>query len=342
MSSQDPFRSRQSKPSREMGDAPGIGRVSKFRTGSGGRPSKVTAVDSIDRKLNMVSGLGVFLLLCGLIVVALAAWVFISSRKNQEAAKKIENLQMPAVVTENAPTRDTVAIPSAIELEAIVDKFLKARSEEEAASLIRKSDQTMPVILEKLAGLEAKDGKLQSLKTLDNVSSQALRQQSVLVTFEGGRNRLAILSPDEAGQWRVDFDGFDRYLSKPIDEILSGKDLDARVRFYVSADSYYNGRFKDDSQWACYGMASPDSDQLMFGYVAVGSPQHKALRSLIVSKAEARNTKTTRSRLLRMMLDIRHHADGEARQFEILRVLSDEWALGPTPLDELLDAPAVR
>jgi hypothetical protein len=80
MSSQDPFRSKQARPAREKGDAPDIGRVSKFRTGGtfvgGRRTSKVTAVDSIDKRLSLASGLGIFLLLCGLVVAGLAAWAF--------------------------------------------------------------------------------------------------------------------------------------------------------------------------------------------------------------------------------------------------------------------------
>lgn len=343
MSSQDPSSSKQSKPAREKGDAPDIGRVSKFRTGGSftgdSGPSGMTAVDDIDRRLSLAGGLGILLLLCGVVVAGLAAWAFISSKENREAGKT-EKPADTVAVTEESPKAGLMRVPSSGELEEIVDKFLKARSEVELAPLIRKSDQEMPEILDKLAGLEAKDGEFHNLKYLGGMASRCLRAEGVLVNFKGGHNRLAILTPDEAGQWRIDFDGFDRYLSKPIDEIISGEAIDARVRFYVSTDSYYNGRFKDDAGWVCYGMGSPDSDKLMFGYVPAGSPQHQALKSVIATKDEARAGNTSRSRLRRMTLDIRHHVGSEARQFEILRVLSDEWAIGPIPLDEMVSKDA--
>ena len=335
-SSQDPFRHRPAKPSRELGDAPSIGRVSRFRdggsSGHGRRTSKVTAIDGIDKRINLSTGLAVFLLLCGLVVAGLAAWAFVSAKRNQNAARAAV---APATVATGAEIPEQPA-PAPEVLEDTVRSLLKARTPEALEPLIRKSDQETPVILAKLAGLEQQDGAVKSVRYLNTMRSRCLQLEGVLVTFEGARNRLALLSPDETGQWRVDFDGFDRYLSVGMDQLLSGKPVDARVCFYVSADVYYNSRFKDDRQWACYGLASPDSEQLMFGYVPRGSAGHVALDAVIATRAEVRAGDTIRSSLQRMILEIRHHPDSENRQFEILRVLSDEWAMGPVPLDEIV------
>jgi hypothetical protein len=335
-SSQDPFRHRPGKPSRELGDAPSIGRVSRFRnggsSGSGRRASKVTAIDGIDKRITLSTALAGFLLLCGLVVAGLATWAFMSAKRNQNAARMTGS---PAVVVPGGRLPDQPA-PDPTVLEDIVRSFLKARTPEALAPLIRKSNQETATILSKLAGLEQQDGAIKNVRYLNTIHSRCLQLEGAVVNFEGGRNRLALLSPDEAGQWRVDFDGFDRYMSAPIDQILSGKAVDARGCFYVSADAYYNSRFKDDRQWACYGIASPDSTQLMFGYVPRGSAQHAALDSMIATRAELRAGDATRSALQRMILEIRHHPDSESRQFEILRVLSDEWAMGPLALDEIV------
>jgi hypothetical protein len=61
---------------------------------------------------------------------------------------------------------------------------------------------------------------------------------------------------------------------------------------------------------------------------------------VIATKAEVRAWDTLRNSLQRMILDIRHHAGSDKRQFEILRVISDEWAIGPEPLDEIIRKPA--
>ncbi len=335
-SSQDPL-NRSSKPARGLGDAPDLGRVSRMRNGSTDkRPSKVTAVDGIDKRISAVMSLSGVLILCGVLVAGLGAWAFISSNNNKRVARQATALgAAPA-----SETVDQVPPPKPSVQENVVRSFLNARTPEAIAPLIRKSDQDMPTILAKLAKLEERDGRVKRVRHSGGLSSKCLRSEGVVVEFEGGRNRLAILSPDDAGQWRVDFDGFDRYLSAGIDEILSGKALDARVRFFVSADSYYNTRFKDDEKWACYGIASPDSDQLMFGYVLRGSAQQTALDSVITTKAalraERNRISSGRGTSKRMILDIRHHPDGEARQFEILRVLSDEWAMGPVAMDEIV------
>jgi hypothetical protein len=339
-SSQDPFRHRPSKPARELGDAPSIGRVSRFRNGgSERRASKVTAVDGLDKRITLTNGLAVLLLAGGLIVAGLAAWAFASAKRNQNAVSESGGAG-PAAASPKEIASRSVPVPEPEILEAIVRKFLAARTPEALAPLIRQSDQETSVILAKLAGLEKQDGALKSVRYLNNLNSRCLQLEGVVVKFEGERNRLALLSPDEAGEWRVDFDGFDRYLSTGIDRILSGEPVDARVRVYVSTDSYYNGDFKDDQKWACYGIASPDSEQLMFGYVARDSVQHEALQSVIATKAEVRAGDTLRNSLQRMILDIRHHAGSDKRQFEILRVISDEWAIGPEPLDEIIRKPA--
>jgi hypothetical protein len=334
-SSHDPFRHRPAKPPRELGDAASIGRVSRLREGApsaSGRASKVTGIDGIDKRVTLSSGLGIFLLLCGIVVAGLAAWAFMSAKRNQSGDRATGT---PVAVGED-PETSGLPGPEPEELENIVRSFLAARTPEALAPVIRPSEQDTGAILSKLAGLEEKDGAIESVRYLGGMNSRCLPLEGVVVTFEGDRNRLALLAPDEAGRWRVDFDGFDRYLSVGLDEILSGKAVDARVCVYVSTDTYYNGRFKDDRKWACYGIASPDNDQLMFGYVPRNSAQHEALESVIAPRSEVRAGNTTRSSLKRMLLEIRHHPDGEKRQFEILRVLSDEWAMGPVALDEMV------
>lgn len=331
-SSQDPFRHRP-KSGREVGDAPSIGRVTRMRNGasSKARTSKVTAIDGLDKRVNLTTLLGILLLGIGVVVAGLAAWAFVNAKRNHSTASATGN-PADTVAAEQAILQP---VPPPEVLMATVHSFLAARTPEALAPLIRKSDQDISVAVEKMAGLEKRDGALKNVRYLGTVNSRCLQVEAVVVNFEGDRNRLALLSPDAAGNWQVDFDGFDRHLSVGIDQILSGKAVDAKVRVYVSIDAYYNSRFKDDAKWACYGIASPDSDQLMFGYVARDSPQHEALAALIATKAELRAGDTTRSAMRRMILEIRHHPDGEVRQFEILRVLSDEWAMGAVPLDEI-------
>ena len=51
----------------------------------------------------------------------------------------------------------------------------------------------------------------------------------------------------------------------------------------VAKDSYYNGPFRDETQWSCYGMASPDLDVVLLGYCRQGSPQAAAMERIVAN-----------------------------------------------------------
>lgn len=227
--------------------------------------------------------------------------------------------------------------PPPDELEKTVTSLLAIRNPRDLDPLIRGSSLRPEQIVNQLASLEKEDGKVRSVRYLRPIDSRALRLESVLVTFETGRNRIAFLSPDPDKQWRVDFDGFARSVNPSWDKILSGTGGDATVRVQVIPDNYYNGVYQDEQSWACFAMPSPDHETLIFGYVARGTPQHAALASTM-NRAERR----LQGGLQRMTLMIRHPGSGDRRQFEITRVLSDEWALGDQPLDDMLAGPSSK
>jgi len=150
----------------------------------------------------------------------------------------------------------------------------------------------------------------------------------VLVTFqkEGAkRNRLALLVQDEDGGWKMDFPAFARLAVPAWNEFLDGKADSAEVRVYLAADHYYNGPFKESEGWQCYGLASPDVPDLMFGYCKSDGAQGKAIREILVN----------RKKMSRVTLKIERMEGAEKRQYVIKRVLAEDWATGKTPLDEM-------
>jgi hypothetical protein len=227
--------------------------------------------------------------------------------------------------------------PPPEELEKAVTSLLAVRNPRDLDPLIRGSSLRPEQIVDRLVSLEKEDGKVSSVRYLRPIDSRALRLESVLVTFETGRNRIAFLSPDIDKQWRIDFDGLARHVNPGWDRILTGTGGEATVRVQVIPDNYYNGVYQDEQSWACFAMPSPDHETLIFGYVARGTPQHAALVSTM-----NRGERRLQGGLQRMTLMIRHPGSGDRRQFEITRVLSDEWALGDHPLDDMLANPAMK
>jgi hypothetical protein len=241
----------------------------------------------------------------------------------------------PKLIQFGSPTAvHSLPAPPPEELEKTVTSLLAARNPRDLDPLIRGSSLRPEQIVDRLVALEKEDGKVRSVRYLRPIDSRALRIESVLVTFETGRNRIAFLSPDVEKQWRIDFDGFTRYVNPAWDRILTGSAGEATVRVQVIPDNYYNGVYQDEQSWACFAMPSPDHETLIFGYVARGTPQHAALVSTM-----NRTERRLQGGLQRMTLMIRHPGSGDRRQFEITRVLSDEWALGDHPLDDMLASP---
>jgi hypothetical protein len=144
------------------------------------------------------------------------------------------------------------------------------------------------------------------------------------------RNRLALLTPDEFGKWKIDFDAFARTAEPPWDRLLEGNAPHARVRVIVAEDSYYNGPFRDDQVWACFGMASPDHDKVLLGYCRIGSPQERAMRKIL----EAGDDLAAGAAVNRVTIELKRVEGALPRQFELTRVLAEDWVMSSRDFDE--------
>jgi len=151
-------------------------------------------------------------------------------------------------------------------------------------------------------------------------------EEVVVFTAKGGKklNRLAQLVPTSGGDWRIDFDSFTRASSDGWGYILNGQIPVAEVRVFLTQDSYYNGMFADDRIWQAYALVSPDAPRILYGYSKKGSPQHAALSRILSAESE----------LHRATLQISKLSESGARQFEISKVLAENWVVGEQPFDE--------
>lgn len=175
-------------------------------------------------------------------------------------------------------------------------------------------------ILDFLGALEAKDGRVEGYEWLSSLDINGLLVEGVAVIFKGHEKpaeRIAFLTPDSAGVWQMDFDAFARTVSPSWKELLQNGAEQARVRAIVSKDYYHNGPFREESQWTCYAIVSPDLDELLHGYCRVGTPEAAAMERLFTD-GEATSRAT---------LDLRRVKGAEPRQFEISRVVAKDWIL---------------
>lgn len=280
----------------------------------------------------LAMALTVVLVLGGLAFAGLAVWVMLSKK----TPATTPGGTAPNRVAVEGKANRKVPAPAVNELEDQVRAFLKVRNPEELSGMIRKGAQEPAAMVEKLAKTEEIDGKLKQVKYLFPLQSRCLQLEAVLVDFVGGRNRLALLAPDAEGKWKIDFDGFDRYCSSAWETLLSGGETEGKVRVNISIDAYYNGHFRDEGKWVCYGMQSPDQMESMFCYAQRASVQHKALDGLLATQDAADSDRSGRASVRRVILGVRHLPNTDKRQFEITRVYSDDWAEGDKALDEIV------
>lgn len=204
---------------------------------------------------------------------------------------------------------------------ALVREALSIREPERVGDFFRLGAALPEEVVSFLTKMESVDGVIENCRWLSSMDANGLSIDGVFVSFKSEEKplpRLALLTPDEAGKWKVDFEAFARTVKPSWKEILEkGADL-AQVRIYATKDSYYNGVFRDDKQWVCHRISSPDTEEILLAYCRVGSRQAAAM-SWMYSKGEA---------LSRAILEVRHVEGAESRQFEIMKVVAEDWVLG--------------
>lgn len=189
-----------------------------------------------------------------------------------------------------------------------------------------------------LTGMKDRDGELTDYQWLSSMDANGMLIDGVLVSTlkdDVRRNRLAMLTPDAAGVWKIDFDAFARTVEPSWDKLMAAGPVQGLVRVIVAKDSYYNGPFKDETQWVSYGMASQDHETILLGYCRKDSPQARAMDQIISSiERRAGEEADPQQKLNRATLELRRPESAENRQFEVTRVMAEDWVTGAKPFDE--------
>jgi hypothetical protein len=217
--------------------------------------------------------------------------------------------------------------PSEEKALALVRSALQLRDDTKVPDLFHPAATSPEAIIRFLADLEKQNGSAAEFNWLGSMDANGLSIDGVLVTFERGlkpEQRMFFLTPDEKGAWKIDFDSLARSTTPSWGELLDNQASQAVVRVQMLKDYYYNGPFADDRQWVCYAFGSPDIEESFTGYCKVGSPQAAAVEWMF---SKDRN-------VCRATLEIRRVEGAAPKQFEIVRVLAEDWVLGKVPFDE--------
>ena len=238
---------------------------------------------------------------------------------------------------ENVRIVSKFASPSETEAIAFVKRALAIRNASDVEKRFRIGGAKPVDVVGFLESFEKAEGEIEGYDWLSSMDVDGLLMEGVLVRMKGEETpgeRVAFLVPDDEGIWKVDFEAFARTSRPDWTALLDGGAERGEVRVFVAADSYYNGPFEDDAVWSCFAMASPEihtilpeDHELLRGYCKIGTPQEKAMIRLFAAG----------ERMRRATLEIRKMEGADRRQFEITRVLSEEWVKTPRAFDELID-----
>lgn len=261
------------------------------------------------------------------VLVALVLFFIVSYFPKPEAeVGEITALETPVAISERAPgTLETLGeqgslslVRSALQLtdpSQVEDLFILTTPREpaEVLSLLERYRKTVPIESYSWLG-----GKL-----VNNGYTE-----EVLVTYKNEDrefNRIAQIWKQPDGAWRIDFDAYARHVSPDWATILSGESPVSVVRAFIADDTYYNGVFRDDSEWQSFSLISPDTLKILVAYARRGSPQHLAINKAL----------QTEQAVYPVTLELIKPPGSAPLQFEISRVLAENWSIRPQSFDGL-------
>lgn len=321
------------KTKRNIGEAPNLGKMHRTprKTGDSAdtRSHRTKHTRASRVALNWSIAIGVFS--AALVVIFMIAYFKRltpppATTTNDDAAINLLTNAFASEEIQPSQTRITT-----LDDTAAIDLVKTALTNTDPAKVdllfIRADDMDPQTLIDALENLEENIGKRTDHIHLGGRIVNHGYTEEVLVDYKNDEkttNRVAQIWQGTDGQWRIDFDSFVRRTQPDLPTIIAGESETSVVRAFIVSDNFYNGVFSDDSEWQCFGLAFPDSDDIFYGYASRDSSQLTALNRIINAEVQ----------IPRSTIEIVKLPNSSPRQFKISRVLAEDWSLGPEPFDE--------
>jgi len=327
----------ESPHARDMGPVPLRRKVSKLRDADPGGESRANKilpwVIARRRKLLLIWSSGLALATLAIVGISMMA-----SLNTRETITYVPNGERTEDEMKIASKFASPGVDEAVEL---VKRAIANRDPAQVGTLIHPGEATPAEVIEFMRNSEERDGKTERYTWFSSMDVEGLQMEVVCITYAGKQSsaeRLAFLTPNDKGVWKLDFDGFARSSKPSWKNLLNGRVDRAMVRVWVTRDAYFNGPFSDESQWICFSMASlesnallPEGQQALRGYCKVGSAQAKAMAQIFTTDVRIFDDDWWRHRVTLEVLRVK---GAEPQQFQITRVLGEDWVVTTKPFDE--------
>ena len=318
---------------RSVGDAPTIGRVSKLGdlepVARGERRRKrhdgKHEGEKVDRLMRLMV-IAASLVGLGLLLTFLFFWAKNMWGGNVAAAPT--NRASSEIIVPNA----TVEVqPVSFDEHLALDRMSRALATRHAGKVpdyFRVAETTRPdEVIAFLEGMQTRDGLVVGLKAMPGIRANGISLGQVMVDteFDGHRKqRLALWIYDAERGWRIDFASFARVTEPSWAALLEGPPKEGIVRVIVRPE--VNGLSDQKVSWESWIMHSPDLETEMHAHCRAGSVQATAMQAMRVSEADERSK--------RAALVVRQMEGKPRGNFEILRVIAEDWVISEQAYDE--------
>ncbi len=268
---------------------------------------------------------GWFVLL-GIALVAAAIWSLGHMESADLEAERIRT-QTRALLTEDE-RKEQEARETVERIELALRVYFSANSVDSLARLVRQHDRVLPLMR---AYHQQHPLTVSPLKTVRVLQPLTLDKRgnfwmaSVILTDNQLRN--LIIEIDPSGNPLIDWETLVCHQPMAWDDYASqrpnGTTMDFRV--YAQPDVFFSHEFADSKKWHCFRLTALDSEETLFGYIAIDAPEARTLLDLIQMNGNQRT-----SLILRLSIP---HGLKSRRGVVIDKVVSPRWLYLDPPAD---------
>jgi hypothetical protein len=227
--------------------------------------------------------------LIGLAVAWGVIWSLTRVEKADKLAEQLRINTVTAIVDEETEILEASYLIDRIEKS--ICGYFEAADPELKSVFVRHPHRVKPLMHRYYNEHPASDARVQSIKTLQplTLDNRGNFWMST-VNLTDGRKHSLLVEIDPSGKPLIDWETLVCYQPMAWDEFVTkrpaGTTMDFRV--YLERDSFHSHEFSDSKQWESYRLTALDSDETLFGYAPVGSPQANVLQQIVTQNGARR------------------------------------------------------
>jgi hypothetical protein len=253
-----------------------------------------------------------------LAIIGAVIWSLTRVEKADKVAEKLRVKTMTTIVDEEAEDREASRLIDRIE--KTIRGYFEADTPDLKSGFVRHPQRVVPLMRRYLSEHSATGARVDSIKALQPITLHNrgnFWMGTVLLT--DARKHSLIIEIDPSGKPLIDWETLVCYQPMAWDEFVmkrpAGTPLDFRV--HVEPDNFHSHEFSDSQQWTSYRLTALDSEETLFGYAAVGSPQADTLRWILEQNG---------GRSVSLILRLQIPEDLNSRRGVVIEdVLSSRW-----------------